>query len=75
MMNISRILKTVFMTDFVIGLSVAIKKMNRKGVTGKETTPFLLNEIAVKTNNKSLNTNIHLALNNIRLGAKIAKKL
>ena len=25
-MNISRILKTVFMTDFVIGLSVAIKK-------------------------------------------------
>ena len=56
-------------------ISAAIKKMNKKGVTGKETTPFLLNEIAVKTNNKSLNTNIHLALNNIRLGAKIAKKL
>ena len=53
----------------------AIKKMNKQGVTGKETTPFLLNEIANKTNNKSLITNIELALSNIRLGAKIAKKL
>ena len=53
----------------------AIKKMNKQGVTGKETTPFLLNEIANKTNNKSLITNIELALSNIRLGARIAKKL
>ena len=27
MMNIARILKTIFMTDFVTGLSVAIKKI------------------------------------------------
>ena len=53
----------------------AIKKMNKQGVTGKDTTPFLLNEIANKTNNKSLITNIELALGNIRLGARIAKKL
>ena len=49
--------------------------MDKEGVTGKETTPYLLKEIAKKTNNQSLNTNIELALNNIRLGAKIAKKL
>ena len=56
-------------------ISNAIKKMNKKGVVGKKTTPFLLNEIANKTKNKSLTTNIELALSNIRVGAKIAKKL
>lgn len=56
-------------------ISNAIKKMNKKGVVGKKTTPFLLNEIANKTKNKSLTTNIELALNNIKVGAKIAKKL
>ena len=49
--------------------------MNKNGVVGKKTTPFLLNEIANKTKNESLTTNIELALNNIRVGAKIAKKL
>ena len=56
-------------------ISNAIKKMNKNGVVGKKTTPFLLNEIANKTKNESLATNIELALNNIRVGAKIAKKL
>ena len=56
-------------------LSSTIIKMDKEGLTGKETTPYLLKEIAKKTNNKSLNTNIELALSNIRLGAKIAKKL
>jgi len=53
----------------------AIKRMNKKGVVGKKTTPFLLNEIANKTKNESLTTNIELALSNIRVGAKIAKKV
>ena len=56
-------------------ISNAIKKMNKNGVVGKKTTPYLLNEIANKTKNESLTTNIELALNNIRVGAKIAKKL
>ena len=56
-------------------ISNAIKKMNENGVVGKKTTPFLLNEIANKTKNESLTTNIELALSNIRVGAKIAKKL
>ena len=56
-------------------ISNAIVKMNKMGVFGKKTTPFLLKEIANKTNNESLNTNIELALSNIRVGAKIVKKL
>ena len=56
-------------------ISSAIKKMNKNGVVGKKTTPFLLNEIANKTKNESLTTNIELALNNIRVGAKISKKI
>jgi pseudouridine-5'-phosphate glycosidase len=47
--------------------------MKSKRVVGKETTPFLLKDIAKETKNKSLDTNISLALNNVRLGAKIAR--
>ena len=53
-------------------ISKSIIKMKELGVVGKKTTPFLLSEIARKTKNKSLNTNINLALNNIQLGAEIA---
>jgi pseudouridine-5'-phosphate glycosidase len=49
--------------------------MEKLGIVGNNTTPFLLNEIAKKTKNKSLETNISLALNNIKLGAKIALKM
>ena len=56
-------------------ISNAIVEMESGGVTGKETTPYLLKTIAQKTKNKSLETNIRLALNNISLGAKIAQKI
>ena len=38
-------------------------------------TPFLLDAIFKETKGKSLETNISLALNNVKLGAKIAKEL
>ena len=53
-------------------ISESLVKLKKKKIVGKKTTPFLLAEIARKTKNKSLNTNISLALNNIRLGAEIA---
>ena len=56
-------------------ISKSISKMEKLGIIGNKTTPFLLNEIAEKTKNKSLETNISLALNNIKLGAKIALKV
>ena len=46
-------------------ISSSIVKMESMGITGKETTPYLLKTIAQKTKNKSLKTNIRLALNNI----------
>ncbi len=54
-------------------ISKSIHKMKSKRIVGKETTPFLLKDIAKETKNKSLDTNISLALNNVRLGAKIAR--
>ena len=56
-------------------ISSAIIEMESLGISGKETTPYLLKTIAQKTKNKSLETNIKLALNNIFLGAKIARKI
>ena len=56
-------------------VSKSISEMENLGVIGNKTTPFLLKKIAEKTKNKSLTTNISLALNNIKLGAKIALKI
>ena len=53
----------------------SILRMNEKKIVGKDTTPFLLQEIAKQTKNRSLQTNMVLALNNIELGAKIANEL
>ena len=46
--------------------------MNQRGISGKETTPFLLARIAEETEGKSLATNIALVKNNAKLAAKIA---
>ena len=56
-------------------ISSSIVEMESMGIAGKDTTPYLLKTIAEKTKNKSLETNIRLALNNIFLGAKIAQKI
>ena len=53
----------------------SIVDLNKNKITGKQATPFLLKKIAKQTKNKSLDANISLAINNIKLGAKIAKEL
>lgn len=50
----------------------AIDQMNRDGITGKDTTPFLLARIAEQTGGSSLDTNIQLVLSNAKLAAQIA---
>ena len=52
----------------------ALLKMEKLGVKGKDETPFLLAKIVELTGGKSLETNIHLILNNAELGAKIASE-
>tara|TARA_B000000532_G_scaffold70642_1_gene56221 strand:- start:662 stop:1039 length:378 start_codon:yes stop_codon:yes gene_type:complete len=53
----------------------AVMELNKRGIDGKMVTPFLLSYIHEKTRGKSLDVNISLALNNVQLGAKIAKSL
>ncbi|RIL83332.1 pseudouridine-5'-phosphate glycosidase [Staphylococcus cohnii] len=50
----------------------AVKEAETKGISGKDSTPFLLGKIVEKSKGKSLNTNIKLVENNAVLGAKIA---
>ena len=60
------------MNPIINGATVELKK---RGIDGKAVTPFLLSYIYEKTEGRSLDANISLALNNVRLGAKIAKFL
>ena len=53
----------------------AIAEANRRSVSGKEVTPFVLSRIKDLTEGDSLVTNIALVKNNARLAAKIAKAL
>ena len=53
----------------------AMAELNKRKIGGKMVTPFLLSYIHKKTKGKSLDVNISLALNNVQLGAKIAKIL
>lgn len=50
----------------------AVKEAETQGISGKDSTPFLLGKIVEKSEGKSLNTNIKLVENNAVLGAKIA---
>lgn len=50
----------------------ALQEMDEQGVSGKESTPFLLARVAEVTEGKSLAANIQLVLNNARLAAQIA---
>lgn len=53
----------------------AVQKANELGIKGKDTTPFLLDEIQKVTKGDSLNSNIQLVFNNVKLACKIAKNM
>lgn len=53
----------------------ALFECEQLGIRGKAVTPYLLGKVVELTDGRSLATNIELALNNIRLGAQIAKTL
>ena len=53
----------------------AMAELKKRKIEGKMVTPFLLSYIHEKTKGKSIDVNISLALNNVQLGAKIAKSL
>ncbi len=51
----------------------ALKEMNKKGIKGKESTPFLLARVSEITGGDSLVSNIQLVFNNAAIAAKTAK--
>ena len=53
----------------------AVEKAKKRNVFGKEITPFILDEIKAETGGESVKTNVALALNNVRLGARLAAAL
>jgi len=53
----------------------AVKEAEKKGIKGKDSTPYLLSKIKDITKGKSLESNIKLVYNNARLGAEIACEL
>jgi pseudouridine-5'-phosphate glycosidase len=50
----------------------SLTEMNKLGITGKNTTPYLLKKITEVTKGESLKSNIELVLNNARLASRIA---
>jgi pseudouridylate synthase len=56
-------------------IRAALDAATHQGISGKETTPFLLNRVNVATEGASLRANIALVKNNARLGAEVAAAL
>jgi pseudouridine-5'-phosphate glycosidase len=50
----------------------ALREAGQQGISGKQSTPFLLARVAELTGGESLATNIELVLNNARLASAIA---
>lgn len=56
-------------------INEAVEEAEKLGIHGKQTTPFLLNKIQKITAGKSLEANIQLVFNNVRLATQIATEL
>lgn len=56
-------------------LNAGLEELTRRGVRGKEVTPFLLNRFAAETKGESLRANRLIILSNARLAARIAVAL
>jgi pseudouridine-5'-phosphate glycosidase len=56
-------------------LRAGLEELTKRGVRGKDVTPFLLDRFATKTDGKSLRVNKEIILRNARLAARIAVAL
>lgn len=53
----------------------ALKEADKKGIKGKATTPFLLAKVKDITDGASLDSNIQLVYNNVKVAARLAVEL
>lgn len=56
-------------------ITAAVQEAEEKGIKGKESTPFLLSKVKELTGGASLDSNIQLVYNNVKVGAQIAVAL
>jgi pseudouridine-5'-phosphate glycosidase len=56
-------------------IAFALDQARRKGIRGKEVTPYLLRAVASATRGRSLEANVALLLNNARVAASVAAAL
>ena len=56
-------------------IKTALVQARDQKISGKDVTPFLLKTIVELTGGDSLESNIHLVLNNAALGSEVAKEL
>jgi pseudouridine-5'-phosphate glycosidase len=56
-------------------LRTSLEELERRGVHGRDVTPFLLDHFAAETEGKSLRVNRLIILRNARLAARIAGAL
>jgi pseudouridine-5'-phosphate glycosidase len=56
-------------------LSEALSEAERRGVSGRELTPFLLSRLAERTGGETLRANVALLENNARVAAEIATEM
>jgi pseudouridine-5'-phosphate glycosidase len=56
-------------------VETAVSEADRKGISGKALTPWLLARMLQLTSGKSLAANVALVKNNARLAARIAAEL
>jgi|TARA_B110000263_G_scaffold92812_1_gene81116 pseudouridine-5'-phosphate glycosidase len=53
-------------------ISKSIINSEKKGIFGKDLTPFILNDISIQTGGKTLESNVELIKSNAKLGSKIS---
>ena len=63
------------LAEMSVIIDKALRDASKLGILGKELTPYLLGRIVELTEGRSLVTNRALALNNVKIGAKIAASL
>ncbi|MCA3749127.1 MAG: pseudouridine-5'-phosphate glycosidase, partial [Rubrobacter sp.] len=56
-------------------LRSGLEELERRGISGKEVTPFLLEHFREQTGGESLRANERLVIRNARLAARIARHL
>ena len=56
-------------------IKAAVDEARQKGIGGKELTPFLLFALAESTSGRSIQANLALLKNNVKVGAIVAKEL